>query len=188
MSGSDPQNDAPEALPVGPGTRVVFSYRLFDAEGELIEAAASADESLEVLFGYGQLAPRLEQALEGAWPGQSRSLTLRPEEAFGRRDPEALIEVERGEVPEDARPGQELLAEREDGSLVGLTVLDVQDDFVVLDTNHPLADQKVRLELQVEDVWPATSEELEEAAHLLAENPVEQVISPGSLLPRRSRD
>ena len=179
----DPSDEAgPTVYPVGPEMRVALGYRLYDAEGELVEASAEED-TFEVLFGLGQLSPELEQLLEGARVGQVRSIELPAHRAFGARDPERVIEVDRSELPSDVQVGDELGAETEAGEPVVLRVLELEADFAVLDSNHPLADQAVRLELTIEDVWPATSEELAEAEAALAEAEG-PLIDPASLLRR----
>ncbi len=150
---------------VGPDTVVHFSYRLFDEEEELVEGADA--EILSFLFGYGQLAPALEEAMLGMMPGQERSVRLPPARAFGARDPEAIIEVDRAEFPPDVAPGDEFRAEREGGGDVVLMVLDVDAERVMLDTNHPLAGQTITLQVRVEAVRPALHQEIEEAIELL---------------------
>lgn len=177
---------APTQYSVGPQMRVAFGYRLFDAEDELVEASG-IDDGFEILFGYAQLSPELEQALEGARSGQTRSVRLKAEQAFGRRDPDALIEVTLSELPEGVQVGDELEAENEAGESVLLKVLEVEADFAVLDANHPLAEQDIRLELIVEDVWPATSEELAEAEALIAADD-SALLAVSSLLRRPPRE
>lgn len=179
----DPTEDGrPTVYAVGPEMRVALGYRLYDAEGELVEASGEED-SFEVLFGLGQLSSELEQLLEGARVGQVRSIELSAKQAFGLRDPDRVIEVDRAELPSDVAVGDELCAETEDGEPVVLRVLELEPEFAVLDSNHPLADQDVRLELSIEDVWPATSEEIREAEALLAES-AGPLIDPASLLRR----
>ncbi len=177
---------APTLYSVGPEMRVAFGYRLFDAEDELVEASG-ADDGFEVLFGYGQLSPELERALEGARAGQTRSVRLKAEQAFGRRDPDALIEVARSELPDGVQIGDELEAENEAGEPVLLKVLELEADFAVLDANHPLAEQDIRLELIVEDVWPAMADELAEAEALITADKA-PLLAASSLLRGRSRE
>lgn len=187
MSVTPEELDAEPALySAGPEMRVAFGYRLFDAEDELVEASGE-DDGFEVLFGYGQLSPELEQALEGARAGQSRSVRLKADQAFGRRDPEAVIEVALSELPPDVQIGDELEAENEAGEPVLLKVLELEADFAVLDANHPLAEQDIRLELIVEDVWPATSEELAEAEALIEADDA-PLIAASSLLRKPPRE
>ena len=170
----------------GPETVVGLRYALFDAEGELVEESAEGPP-LSVLLGYGEVAPALEQALFGLSGGDEREVVLPPEDAFGPRDPEAIIEVDRSDFPADLAPGDELTADREEGGTVTLKVLEIHEDVVVLDTNHPLSGQRVKLRLTVESVRPATPEELSEAAERLAhatEPPSEPLLPVERLLRR----
>jgi FKBP-type peptidyl-prolyl cis-trans isomerase SlyD len=169
-----------EGFQIGPGTVAVLTYDLFDAEGEHVEASEPSSP-LVLLFGFGEAAPALERSLEGATAGETREVLLSPEEAFGERDLSAIIEVAREELPPDVASGDELSADREDGKgSVALKVMEVLEDRVVLDTNHPLAGQKVRLLLRVEAVRPATDEEVRLATERLARA---TEADPGPLLP-----
>lgn len=140
-----------------------MSYEIVDAEGDVIE---SSDESqpLEFLFGYGQVAPALERAVEGLAPGEARRTRLDPGEAFGHRDPQALVEIDRAELPDGVGVGDELSADDEEGGVVVLRVVELTGDLAVLDTNHPLAGQRVELDVVVEFARPASSEEIARAA------------------------
>jgi FKBP-type peptidyl-prolyl cis-trans isomerase SlyD len=145
---------------VGPDTVVRLRYRAYDEEGELV---AESERAAEFLVGYGQLPPRLERDIQGLAAGQSRSVTLAPADAFGPRDPRAVIEVDRADFPEDVAPGDQFEAEGAGGDFVWLRVLEVCPETLLLDTNHPLAGQKVRFEIAVEAVRPATAEERTQA-------------------------
>lgn len=149
---------------VGPDTFVTLDYAAFDAEGDPV---ATGTSHLEVVFGRGQLLPAVERAIEGLSPGDRRTVVLRPEEAFGRRKPGAVLEVDRGEFPEDVAPGDRFEMENEAGAVLVLQVLDVGPDAVYLDLNHPLAGQDIRVDLAVLGVRPATSEELDAADRAL---------------------
>ena len=166
---------------VGPDTVVCLEYVVYDAEGERVDAS---EEPVEVVFGYGQLMPPLEQAIDGLSEGAEKSVRLKPEQAYGRRDPTALIEVERSDFPDDVAPGDRFEAENDDGSLVVLRVVDVLEDAVVVDTNHPLADQTVRFDLRIAGVRPATAEEIARATAELeaSQSPGSELIPPGRLL------
>jgi FKBP-type peptidyl-prolyl cis-trans isomerase SlyD len=172
--------DAGDSYQVGPGTLVTLSYELYDAEGDLVEAALPPD-GLVFLHGFGQVIAALEQGVAGMCVGQARRLNLGPAQAFGVRDPEKIIEVDRAELPAEVEIGDEMTADLEEGGgAVALTVLELCDDLAVLDANHPLAGQKVELDVVVEDVRPATELEMEQAAALLESN---QGRGPGTLIP-----
>jgi FKBP-type peptidyl-prolyl cis-trans isomerase 2 len=147
---------------VGPEMVVRLEYQLFDAEGGLVEAPGP-EEFIEFIYGVGQAPPAIEKAVDGLRLGESRRVQLKANEAFGPRDEEAMVVVERSELPEGAALGDEFEAEREDGELVFLRVVEIEEDVVRLDANHPLAGQRVTLELRVLALRVATSVELAEA-------------------------
>src|ERR1700741_1011629 len=116
---------------VAPGALVTMAYELYDAEGELVEAS-DPGFAVVFVFGYGQLSPGLERAVAGMSEGQVRRIRLKPEEAFGHRDPKATCEVARSGWPGGVGPGDELEAESESGGEVVLRVLDINEDVAVL--------------------------------------------------------
>jgi len=153
---------------VGPGTVVHVLYRLFDADDALVESS-EPDLPLSFLFGYGQVAPALEEALAGAGAGDVRTLTLPPEQAFGVRDVQAILELDADEFPPETSVGDEFDAEDESGDSVCLRVVDKAEGRVWVDTNHPLAGQHIKLELTVDAVRAARQVEIAEAEEALSQ-------------------
>jgi len=151
-----------EGFRVGPGTIVTLAYDVFDADGERV-GGADGSEPLSAIVGYGELMPAIERALDGLEDGASRTVTLAAKDAYGRREPSRVLEVDRSEFPGDVASGDRFEVETERGDRLVLRVLDVQDDAVVVDANHPLAGQRVRFELHVLRVRAATEQELREA-------------------------
>lgn len=156
------------ASQLGPGVWARLRYRVFDAEGEALEPAPV---ETGLVFGYGALLPALEAALAGKTAGARVVLELRPRQAFGERDPALVAEVAREEFPPGVAPGDSYEFEREDGTTVVLSVLDVTESGVVLDLNHPLAGQRVRFEVEVLEARPASADELSLAEARLGEDP-----------------
>jgi FKBP-type peptidyl-prolyl cis-trans isomerase 2 len=167
VKGGTPNGDTANRQ-VGPEVVVRLEYKLFDAEGELVEAPGS-DECIEFIFGVGQAPPAIERAVDGLRIQQSRKVQLKAAEAFGARDDDAMVVVERGELPEGAALGDEFEAESDDGKLVFLRVVEIDEEVARLDANHPLAGQTVVLELRVVALRVATSAELESAQAELAQ-------------------
>ncbi|MFZ5892200.1 MAG: FKBP-type peptidyl-prolyl cis-trans isomerase [Myxococcota bacterium] len=143
---------------VGPGMWVHLAYQAFDEDGEPVEHTR---QELEYVHGFGELLPELEGALDGRGVGARRTVHLSAQKAFGPRRPDRVLEFDKGEFPPDVAPGDRFDAEGQDGHVMVLRVLEVQDDAVVVDMNHPLAGQSVRFELEVLGVRPATAEEIE---------------------------
>lgn len=151
---------------VGPETFLTLRCSVFDAEGE----AASEPETLGVVFGLGQLLGEIETRLEGRRQGERVDVHLKASQAFGRREASRVLEVDRSDFPPDVKEGDRFEVENDQGGLLVVHVLDVRDDLVVLDTNHPLADQDVSFSIEILEVRPATADELEAAEELLNED------------------
>lgn len=171
---------APRGFALGPGVWTRLSYRVHDAEGELLEGAGG---ELGFVFGYGVLLPALEARLEGLTVGSRKSIELAARDAYGQRDAARQIEVSRDEFPPDVAPGDRFELEAEDGAELVTRVLAVSDDLVVLDMNHPLAGQRVRFEIEVLDARAATPEELQIAESALLADETEGSPGPSGLIP-----
>jgi len=143
---------------------VALAYRLYDAKGALHDEVTRA-EPLRYVHGYAQVIPGLEAGLEGARGGERRSLMLEPEEAFGERDPSALLEIDRQDFPdaEGARLDDELVCTAPDGSECAYRIVSIGETEIVADRNHPLAGERVRFDIEVLAVRDATDEELASA-------------------------
>lgn len=146
---------------------VVLAYTLKDDKGAVLDSSDVEDgEPIEYVHGYGMLVPGLEAALVGLKVGEAKKVVVSPEEGFGERDEELLLEVDRSDFPrpEKVKEGDEFIAESPDGEEVPMRVLEVKADSVVVDANHPLAGVTLHYEVKVEEVREATEEELEDAA------------------------
>jgi FKBP-type peptidyl-prolyl cis-trans isomerase SlyD len=153
-----------QALAIAPDTVVSLSYVLFDERGEAVDRVGQA-EPLTYVHGYAQLVPGLERQIEGLKPGDRGTFTVDAEEAFGGRDEEAIFEVDKTDFPDagEVVAGDEFMAEGPDGEPIAMRVLEVRPDAFVVDTNHPLAGQRVRFEVEVNAVRAASDEEIAEA-------------------------
>jgi FKBP-type peptidyl-prolyl cis-trans isomerase SlyD len=146
------------------GAVVSFNYTLKDDEGNVIDSSEQG-QPLEYLHGYENIIPGLEKALDGKEPGFRKEVVVEPEEAYGAVDPDDIFDIPRSDFPEDMKPekGMQVLAETQNGD-VPLTVVDVKEDKVVVDANHPLAGMRLHFDVELVDVRPASNEELAEGA------------------------
>lgn len=143
-------------------TVVSLRYELFDSEGELLE---KVEDPVSYLHGgYDGIFPLVEEALHGKQVGDQCSITLQPDDAFGEYDHD-LVEVEaRSSFPEEVAVGMQFEGgpegtDEEDFML--FTVVDVTNDEVTVDGNHPLAGKTLTFNCSVSGVRAATAEELE---------------------------
>lgn len=141
---------------------VSLLYELFDTEGELLE---KLDEPVSYLHGgYDGIFPLVEEALHGKAVGDKCSVTMKPDDAFGEYDHQ-LVEVEkRSSFPKDVAVGMQFEGGPDDSDeddFILYTVVDVTDDEVTVDGNHPLAGKTLTFNCTVTGVRAATAEELE---------------------------
>ena len=141
-------------------TVVALQYTLKNATGEVLDQA-SREDPLLYLHGAGNLIPGVEKALAGSAAGAKVEATVSPEEGYGQRDDQLMIQVPRAELPEgDLQPGMQFQVQHEGGAGV-VTLTAIEGDTVTLDGNHPLAGETLHFEMEVVEVRAATAEELE---------------------------
>ncbi|MDV4343324.1 peptidylprolyl isomerase [Methanoculleus sp. YWC-01] len=116
---------------------------------------------LEFTIGSGQIIPGFELAVIGMEPGEAKTATIPPEEAYGPHREDMTLTVEREQFPEDIspEPGQQLQVQQPDGRAAIVTVSDVSASTVTLDANHPLAGQPLTFEIRLVDIVGAAQEQ-----------------------------
>ncbi|TAN77011.1 MAG: peptidylprolyl isomerase [Gallionella sp.] len=149
-------------MKIAKDTVVSLRYELFDSEGELLE---KVEDPVSYLHGgYDGIFPLVEEALHGKGVGEHCNVTMQPDDAFGEYD-HALVEVEaRSAFPEEVAVGMQFEGGPEgadDEDCLLFTVVDVTDDEVTVDGNHPLAGKTLTFICTVTGVRPATAEEME---------------------------
>jgi FKBP-type peptidyl-prolyl cis-trans isomerase SlyD len=147
----------PSSMNVFANTVVALSFQLFDASNKLIE---ETDEPITYLHGgHSGIFPKVEAALDHKQVGDSVSVTLEPDDAFGDYDA-GLVRLEPvDQLPPDIEVGGHLVAEQ-DGNEMVWRITDIADGKAVLDGNHELAGQRLRFDCKVVDIRPATQEEI----------------------------
>jgi FKBP-type peptidyl-prolyl cis-trans isomerase SlyD len=140
---------------------VTLHYTLTDDAGTVIDQ--SNDGSFLYLHGASNIIPGLENALTGKAAGDELKVTVAPADAYGERNDAAKEEVPREMFPADTEiePGMQFHAEGPQGQMITVTVVDVTDDTVTVDGNHPLAGVQLNFDVKVIDVRDASAEELE---------------------------
>jgi FKBP-type peptidyl-prolyl cis-trans isomerase SlyD len=160
---------------------VALECTLRDEAGDPIDGDEGEDDLVEYIHGYGMLVPGLETALLGLEEGDAREIYVPPSSGYGERDEELVMEVDRSEFPdpEKVEEGDEFVAEFPGGENQAMRVVEVRDDSVVVDANHPLAGLTLRYFVKVRLVRPATDEEIEKAARELSEAEGEHACGDG---------
>jgi FKBP-type peptidyl-prolyl cis-trans isomerase SlyD len=140
---------------------VVLDYALHDEDGDVIEATDDeGGRPIGFVYGYGTLVPGLEARLLGMAAGETREVEIPPEEGYGAWDDDKEFWVDRAELPAELAVDDELEADGEDGEEVVMRVVEIGDDAVLVDTNHPLAGETLYFDVIVRAVRPATPAEI----------------------------
>jgi FKBP-type peptidyl-prolyl cis-trans isomerase SlyD len=136
------------------GSSVKIEYTLRDDKGAVLDTN-TGKEALAFTQGAQQIIPGLDKALLGMKAGDSKKVTVKPEDAYGAMDPKAEAEVPKDALPQGAAVvGTRLLARGQDGQPRPVTVKIVKDTTVLLDLNHPLAGKTLFFDVKVVSVEP----------------------------------
>jgi FKBP-type peptidyl-prolyl cis-trans isomerase SlyD len=120
-------------------------------------------EPIQFIQGHGQIISGLEDELYGMTPGQKKELVIEPSKGYGESDPDAFADIPRKEFPGNIplKRGVELRLTDEDGEEMYAVIDSLQEDSVRLNFNHPLAGEDLHFNIEVVDIRPATSEEIQ---------------------------
>ncbi|WP_322105282.1 peptidylprolyl isomerase [Paraburkholderia sp. J41] len=139
---------------VKPGSHVTLHYRLSLADGTEI-VNTFVDRPATLLLGAGQLAPPLENILQGLKVGHHSTFQLEPGVAFGPRNPELIQRVslktlrDNAMIGESFNPGDLVEFNAPNGDRYAGVLKEVNETSALFDFNHPLAGQAVAFEVQI---------------------------------------
>lgn len=139
------------------GDRVKVHYTGYLEDGTVFDTSRSEDrEPFEFIVGEGAVISGFESAVEGMAVGQTKSVEVPPEDAYQARNDDLVFEVERGQFPEDIQleVGMLLKVSTTDEQVpeTDVTVVEVREDAIVLDGNHPLAGRTLKFDLELLEV------------------------------------
>ena len=126
------------------------------SEGTVVDSN-QGQAPLRYVHGRRQIIPGLERALTGLHVGDSKEVTVSPEDGYGPIDPSKVVEVPREQLPPDVTPtvGMVLRGVNGNGRGFPATVKEVKDKTVVLDLNHPLVGKTLHFKVKITDIAPA---------------------------------
>jgi len=144
------QTGQPEEASAGDTVRVHYTGRLQD--GTVFDSSLER-EPLELTIGQGEVIAGFEHALIGMKVGTSVTVTIQAEHAYGPYYDDLVFEVPRSRLPEDSEPqvGQILGFQTESGTWK-VTVVEVSESTITLDSNHPLAGKDLTFEIELVEI------------------------------------
>jgi peptidylprolyl isomerase len=135
----------------GDTVRIHYTGTLTD--GSEFDSSAGRDP-LEFTIGGGQVIPGLDREIAGMAVGDTKTVTVVADEAYGQHRLEALQEVPRSNIPAeiDLTVGNKLQAVTQDGQQMVVTIAAVTEETVTMDANHPLAGQDLVFEVELVEI------------------------------------
>ena len=141
----------------GDTVRVHYTGRL--TSGEVFDSSECSDDCsestpLEFTIGAQQVIPGFEAGVVGLSVGESRTITIPVDQAYGPHNPDMVAVVPRDQVPPhiEIGLGNQLELSQEDGEAFNVVISDVTDTTITLDANHPLAGEDLTFELQLAEI------------------------------------
>ena len=116
------------------------------------EFDSSGQDPLELQVGAGQVIAGLDRQIDGMTVGEMNTVTVPAEEGYGLRDEAKLQTVPRSAVPDRTKVGAKLQASTRDGRKIPLTVVELDDEKVTVDANHPLAGRDLVFDVEVVEI------------------------------------
>lgn len=132
------------------GDTVMVHYTGRLTNGEQFDSSQGG-EPLEFTVGEQQVIAGFEEGVLGMEVGEKKTINIPPEKAYGPKSEDLIIQVERGELPEEIEPevGMQLEARLSNGMTTVVTISGVTDEFVTIDANHELAGEELIFDIEL---------------------------------------
>ena len=137
---------------VAEGSMVKVNYTL-TVDGNVVDRSEEG-EPLEFKVGGSQVIPGFEEALVGMKVGEKKSFELSPDKGYGHQDPRAIQTVTKDKLPSDITPevGMILHAQMPNGQPMTMRIIEVNEDTIVVNLNHPLAGKTLNFDVEVVEI------------------------------------
>ncbi|MGE4519184.1 MAG: peptidylprolyl isomerase [Desulfobacteraceae bacterium] len=118
--------------------------------GEVFDSSKGR-EPLEFTMGAGQMIPGFEKGVDGMNVGETKEITVSPQEGYGERREDLVAEYDKSMFPDDLelQEGMQLQSKTDTGQIIPLVVKKIEGDKVTLDANHFLAGQNLIFEVEL---------------------------------------
>jgi peptidylprolyl isomerase len=143
----------------GDRVKVHYTGRLDDGtvfdSSECSEDDCGCDHGpMEFVIGGGQVIPGFDKGVLGLEIGESKTLHIPVDEAYGERIEEMVATVPRADLPAELTPevGQQLEVTQEDGQVFQVLITEVDADSITIDANHPLAGQALNFDVRLVEI------------------------------------
>lgn len=135
------------------GSRVTFHYELRDDKGNILDSTFGS-EPVIYIQGEGEIIEGLEEFMEGEEAGFEAKVTIPPEKAYGVTNEDLIVFAgpENFDDNVEIEVGSSVETEDPEGETITFRIIEVTEDKVYLDGNHPLADKTLDYKIEVVEV------------------------------------
>ena len=135
----------------GDTVKVHYTGKLVN--GEAFDSSEGR-EPLEFTVGAGQMIKGFDAAMPGMKVGDKKTVNIAAADAYGEKDPTAIIEFPKENVPADMKlePGMQLTLSNQEGQPFPVVVTEVKEEIIILDANHFLAGQELVFDIELMEV------------------------------------
>lgn len=116
--------------------------------------SSAGREPLEFSLGGGQVIPGFDSAVNGMSVGDTKTVTISPEDGYGPRHEQLVQQVPKNTLPEDIEPavGMQLQSQAPDGQIMNLVVVEIAEESITLDANHPLSGHALTFAIELVEI------------------------------------
>lgn len=135
------------------GSKVKVHYTGKLDDGTVFDSSKDRDP-FEFTIGTGSVIPGFEKGVVGMAAGETKTLTIPPDDAYGQKRDELVADVKKSHFPPDISPelGQQLQMQQPDGRPLNVVVTKIEGEDITLDANHPLAGKTLTFEIELVEV------------------------------------
>jgi peptidylprolyl isomerase len=135
------------------GDKVRVHYRGF-AEDDIPFGSSYGEEPVEFTIGENKIIPGIEKAVVGMEAGETKTVTISPEDGFGQYRKEMITSIDKSQISPDieVKVGKTLIFRAPGGRSLSAVVTDVSDNQVKVDANHPFAGKELKIEIELLEV------------------------------------
>ena len=140
------------ADPIKTGDTISVEYTGKFDSGETFDTS-QGKAPLKFTVGAGQLIPGFDAAVISMLPGDKKTVTIEPEEGYGVHDPQRVTKMPRAGVPKDmeVKVGMAVQLADQAGNPIPAMVMELTDEDVVLDLNHPLSGKTLVFDIEIKE-------------------------------------
>ena len=139
------------------GDKVKVHYHGKLRSGETFDSS-NGREPLEFTLGSGQVIKGFDDGVRGMQVGDKKTVEIPVGDAYGEKNDDMLIEFPKDQFPPDLNPevGMQLMMNNGQGQQFPVNIVEVKEESVVLDANHPLAGQDLIFDLELVEIVPTS--------------------------------